>query len=373
MMMHLGASQPSQGHRLLRAAAVAAGFACVLLSGGYGPHDALDAAGPQSHRIETLWWLFFWVCAVVYALVILFLLVPVFLHRSGQRSAGADAGAGAGHGMGAGPAADVPVTRPDPASSRLKTTVVGGAVFITTIVLFVLLISDFVTGRGIHTNPDPNPLTIKVTGHQWWWEVRYEDPVPSNIVSGANEIHIPTGRPVKFELSAGDVIHSFWIPNLHGTKDMVPGHPISTWFQADRAGTFYGQCAEFCGHQHANMRIAVIAHTPQKFDEWLRAQRQPPKQPATDAEKKGQQVFLASTCILCHTIQGTNAGARLGPDLTHVGSRWAIAAGAIPNTPGHLAGWILDPQKIKPGARMPPTPLGPRDLRALLEYLEGLK
>jgi cytochrome c oxidase subunit 2 len=353
----------TRGQKLLRTAALAGGFACVVLSGGYGPHDALDSAGPQAQRIATLWWIFFWVCAVVYALVMLFLLVPVFLHRSRQPGIG-PAGV---------PAADTPVTLPDPASSRLKTSIVGGAVGITTITLFVLLIADVVTGRGIHTIPDPNPLTIKVTGHQWWWEVRYEDPVPSNIVSGANEIHIPTGRPVKFELSAGDVIHSFWIPNLHGKKDMVPGHPISTWFQADRAGTFYGQCAEFCGHQHANMRIAVIAHTPQKFDEWLQAQRQPPKQPATEGEKKGQQVFLASTCILCHTIQGTNAGARVGPDLTHVGSRWAIAAGAIPNTPGHLAGWILDPQKIKPGARMPPNPLGPQDLRALLEYLEGLK
>ena len=350
--------------RAARALAAVGGFACVFLSGGYGPHNALDPAGPQSQRIASLWWLFFWVCTVVYALVLLFLFIPALRCRRVDRG---------GVSPTLSPAADAPVTRPEPASERLRAAVVGTAVAITTVVLFVLLIADMITGRGIHTIPDSNPLTVKLIGHQWWWEVQYPDVVPVNIINDANEVHIPVGRPVKFELSSSDVIHSFWIPNLHGKKDMVPGHPIGTWLQADRPGTYVGQCGEFCGHQHANMRLAVIAHEEKEFKEWVAARRSPPTPPQTEAQKKGQQVFLASTCIMCHTVQGTNAGARLGPDLTHVASRWAIAAGAIPNAPGHIAGWVLDPQKIKPGARMPPNPLRPEDLRSLLEYLESLK
>jgi len=356
------------GTRPVRALGLAAGFACVLLSGGYGPHSALDPAGPQAQRIATLWWLFFWVCTVVYILVLLVLFIPTLRRRrstTGELTAGVSPAPG--------PASDAPVTRPDPASERLTSTVVGTAVGITTVILFILLVADMVTGRGIHSNPDPNPLTVKLVGHQWWWEVQYPDVVPVNIVNDANEVHIPTGRPVKFELSSSDVIHSFWIPNLHGKKDMVPGHPIGTWLQADRPGMYVGQCAEFCGHQHANMRLAVIAHEPKEFAAWLQKRREPQTPPRNSEEIKGQQVFLGSTCVMCHTIQGTTAGARLGPDLTHVGSRWAIGAGAIPNGPGHVAGWVLDPQKKKPGVRMPPNPLPAQDLRALLAYLESLK
>jgi cytochrome c oxidase subunit 2 len=357
-----GRSHGGAGSR--RARAVACGFVPALLGAGYGPHNALDPAGPQAQRIATLWWLFFWVCAVVYALVLIYLFAPSLRRRRGTRGGASPAPE---------PAADPPVINPEPGAERLRGAVVGTAVAVTTVVLFILLVADMVTGRGIHTIPDPNPLTVKLVGHQWWWEVQYPDVVPVNIINDANEVHIPVGRPVKFELSSSDVIHSFWIPNLHGKKDMVPGHPIGTWLQADRPGTYVGQCGEFCGHQHANMRLAVIAHDEKEFKEWVAARRQPPTPPQTEAQKKGQQVFLASTCIMCHTVQGTNAGARLGPDLTHVGSRWAIGAGAIPNAPGHIAGWVLDPQKIKPGVRMPANPLRPEDLRALLEYLQSLK
>jgi len=212
-----------------------------------------------------------------------------------------------------------------------------------------------------------------VTGHQWWWEIQYQDATPSNIVTTANEIHIPVGRPVQIQLRSGDVIHSFWIPNLHGKKDAFPDHETSLWLQADREGFFDGQCAEFCGAQHAHMRMQLVAESESKFQSWLQNQRQSAPQPQSDMQKKGQQVFLSHTCVTCHTIQGTDAGARLGPNLTHLASRQKIAAGTLPNMTGHLAGWIIDPQKIKPGVRMPQNPLNPEDLRALLEYLESLK
>jgi len=301
-----------------------AGLALVMLCGGYGPHNALDAAGPQAARIESLYWLFFWVCAVVWVLVIVFLLAPLL------RGGGATAGR---------PVDDAPQIKPEPVAEKRRQLTVGGAVGVTVIVLFVLLVGDMVTGRGIHSIPDPNPLTVTITGHQWWWEVQYNDALPSNIVNTANEIHVPVGRPVKFELQSNDVIHSFWVPSLHGKKDLVPGHPISTWFQADRAGEYWGQCAEFCGHQHANMRFVVVAEPEEKFRKWLDAQRQdaPEPKPGTPAAR-GKEVFLKSTCVMCHTIQGTAAASRVGPDLTHLATRRRIAAGTLPTTRGHLAG-----------------------------------
>jgi cytochrome c oxidase subunit 2 len=342
--------------RIFRSFCRLTGLAAVLLCGGYGPHSSLDSAGPQAGRIEALWWLFFWVSVVVWVLVMAFLLVPV-LRRRGKGAV----------------AADEPVTKPEPAPERRRQLVVGGAVGVTTLVLFVLLFGDMVTGRAIHSLDDPNPLTIKINARQWWWEVQYNDALPSNIVTTANEIHIPVGRPVKFELQSNDVIHSFWVPNLHGKKDVVPGHPISTWLKADREGEFYGQCAEFCGVQHANMRMLVVAEPQEKFDAWLAAQRLPAPAPVYEQQVKGQQVFMASACVMCHTIGGTTAGGRVGPNLTHVAGRKILAAGALPNTPGHLAGWVIDPQRIKPGTRMPQNQLTPEELRALLEYLQTLK
>jgi len=184
---------------------------------------------------------------------------------------------------------------------------------------------------------------------------------------------VPVGKVVHVRLKSADVIHSFWIPNLCGKKDMVPGHDSEAYFRADRVGTYEGQCAEFCGLQHANMRLRVIAEPQDQFDLWLARARSPAEEPQTPLAVRGQQVFLHSSCVLCHTIAGTPAGGRNGPDLTHIASRTRIAAGTRPNVIGYLAGWIVDPQKIKPGVRMPQNQLAPQDLRALLEYLETLK
>ncbi|HEV2706187.1 MAG TPA: c-type cytochrome, partial [Pyrinomonadaceae bacterium] len=207
----------------------------------------------------------------------------------------------------------------------------------------------------------------------WWWEVEYDNRNPSLNVTTANEIHIPVGRPVFFRLTSNDVIHSFWVPNLHGKTDLIPGRETTTWLRADRAGTFRGQCAEFCGHQHAHMALTVVAEAPEQFQAWYDAQLKPAREPATPAEARGREVFLTSPCVMCHKIQGTDAGGNAGPDLTHLASRPTLAAGTLENTRGHLAGWVVDSQKIKPGNRMPPNNIEPDDLQALLDYLQSLK
>jgi cytochrome c oxidase subunit 2 len=176
-----------------------------------------------------------------------------------------------------------------------------------------------------------------------------------------------------FRLSSQDVIHSFWAPNLHGKRDLIPGHETTLWVQADRPGVFRGQCAEFCGHQHAHMAFVVVAETPEQFVAWLDRQRQSVRPPTDELRQRGQAVFVTGACALCHNIQGTDASGQVAPDLTHVASRQTLAAGTVPNTRGYLAGWVLDPQTVKPGAKMPPTQLTSEELHALLAYLEGLQ
>ena len=267
-----------------------------------------------------------------------------------------------------------PELAPPESQERRLRRVVSGAVGATVLILLVLLLADFVTHQNVSSMPEgAEPLDIELTGHRWWWEVKYLDPVPSNIVTTANEIHIPVGRPIRFRLRSQDVIHSFWMPNLHGKKDLVPGRPTTTWFVADEPGEFEGPCAEFCGHQHAKMRLKLIAQPEEEFESWLSGQSRPAPPPSTEQQRRGQEVFLTSACTLCHTILGTPAAGKIGPDLTHLASRSRIAAGTLPNRRGHLAGWILDPHGIKPGVNMPPNPMPAEDLIALLDYLESLK
>jgi cytochrome c oxidase subunit 2 len=216
-------------------------------------------------------------------------------------------------------------------------------------------------------------LQVRVTGHQWWWEVQYRDSSPQKWATTANEIHVPVGRPVVFELRSTDVIHSLWPPNLNGKRDLIPGNENSIWFQADSAGVYRGQCAEFCGHQHAKMAFLIVAEPPDSFAAWLVRQRDTAHTPTDSVAMRGQEVFLASSCVMCHAIAGTPAGSRIGPDLTHLASRRTIAAGTLLNTRGNLARWIVNPQTIKPGVRMPPNKLDADDMQALLTYLETLE
>jgi cytochrome c oxidase subunit 2 len=229
------------------------------------------------------------------------------------------------------------------------------------------------TDRALAALPVKDGIVVEVTAHQWWWELVYDDHEPSRVFRTANELHVPVGRPVLLKLKSDDVIHSFWVPNLHGKKDLIPGRISTMKFRADKPGVYRGQCAEFCGHQHAKMAFLVIAPEPAEYEAWAQAQRQPAKEPSNELQKRGQTVFLSSPCILCHTIEGTLAQARMAPDLTHLASRATIAAGTLPNSRGNLGGWILDPQGVKPGVAMPPTALGASDLHALLAYLESLQ
>ncbi|MEA2600320.1 MAG: cytochrome c oxidase subunit [Acidobacteriota bacterium] len=333
--------------------------ACLLLFAGHPPaHSALASAGPQAARIESLWWLFFWVCSAVFLLVMAALAVGLVRDRTPE-----EAGAAPG-----------PIP---PEARRRRTRVVAVATAITALILFVFLFASTGTGRAIASlsrSDRSDAMTVEVTGHQWWWEVQYIDPVPGQRVTTANEIHIPVGRPVRIRTASHDVIHSFWVPSLHGKRDLIPGHDSEDfWLQADRPGVYRGQCAEFCGHQHAHMAFLVIADPPDRFAAWLDAQRQPAATPATPQALRGQDLFVHLQCALCHAVEGTDAGGRVGPDLTHVASRRTLAAATLPNTRGHLSDWIVDSQRIKPGNPMPPTRLAGEDLESILAYLESLK
>jgi cytochrome c oxidase subunit 2 len=229
------------------------------------------------------------------------------------------------------------------------------------------------TSRALARLPLKGAVNITLIGHQWWWEARYRDEDASREFSTANELHIPVGRPVIVTLLSNDVIHSLWIPNLQGKKDLIPGRTATLRLRADKPGVYRGQCAEFCGLEHALMALQVVAEPNQGYEAWAARQRQPAPDPGSALTQRGQQVFLSTSCVMCHTIGGTTAGGRLGPDLTHLASRATIAAGMFPNNRGHLAGWIADPQALKPGVNMPANSLPPDDLQALLAYLETLK
>jgi cytochrome c oxidase subunit 2 len=327
---------------------------------GEGNQSALDPAGTQDDRWNRLWWFVFWICSAVFVIVMSAFIVALIRGRQNRQKLEVSS--------------EVPEMEPEPGRESRARTVVIGAVVVTVLLLFAMLIFDFFTARRMLSfAATKEPLTIIITGHQWWWEVQYDDPQPSNLVKTANELHIPTGQPVRVKLLSSDVIHSFWFPNLQGKKDAIPGQETITWIEADKPGTYRGQCAEYCGYQHAHMAMLVIAETPEEYDAWLTSQRQSASTPTTDEQKRGQQVFLSSTCVMCHTIQGTDAGSNYGPDLTHLASRHNIAAETLPNTRGSLGGWVANSQEIKPGNKMPPNPLNPDDLQALLSYLESLR
>ena len=219
-----------------------------------------------------------------------------------------------------------------------------------------------------------NALAISVTARMWWWEVRYRDPASGREIAAANEIRIPAGRTVYLGLNAADVIHSLWVPSLAGKRDMIPGRVTGLTLRADKPGVYRGQCAEYCGIQHAHMALHVVALAPAEFEAWLAQQARPAQAPAAGLPARGRAAFFEQRCQNCHTIRGVAESAQLGPDLTHVGSRLQIGAGLLRNHRGALAGWIADPQALKPGVFMPAASgIDGESLRALAAYLEGLK
>jgi cytochrome c oxidase subunit II len=319
-----------------------------------GVHDMLSAWGPQAAHVAWLWNIFLAICAVV------FLAVMVALFLAVRRAPRIDAPE-------APDLSTVNVREP-----RLGSTV-ATAVAITIGGLLVLLAASVFTDRALARLPLQDAVNIQVTGHQWWWSVRYINGPVSETFETANEIHVPVGRPVVLQLNASDVIHSLWIPSLTGKRDLVPGRTATLAFRADQPGIYRGQCAEFCGFQHAFMAFEVHAHPPEEYERWRQLQLATAAEPAQAQAQRGKQLFQSVSCAMCHAIQGTLAQGRKAPDLTHLASRRTIAAGMLPNTPGNLASWIADPHKHKPGVNMPANPMSGEDLAAIVTYLGTLR
>jgi cytochrome c oxidase subunit II len=324
---------------------LAAFEAFALLSGGASNLSALEPAGPGAQDIAWLIRLFTAVLGAIW------LAVMVALLLAARRGAPLDA----------------PLDE-DP-SDRRRFIVVSAAVGATLLVIVALTLVSFATPSMPEKAGEP--LAIKVTGHQWWWEVEYEDATPARVFRTANEIHIPVGELVELRLASADVIHSFWIPALTGKQDLIPAQTTMLRIKADRPGVYRGQCAEYCGLQHAHMGKFVIAQSRKDFDAWREGQIAAAA--PEDASRRGREVFLSNACSLCHQIRGTTAGGAAGPDLTHLASRKTIAAGLLALNRANLTAWILDPRRLKPGANMPATPLAPRELGELVAFLETLK
>jgi cytochrome c oxidase subunit 2 len=242
---------------------------------------------------------------------------------------------------------------------------------LTMIALTISLVWTMEVLAAVNAPATPPRLTLEVTGRQWWWEVHYLGPGGQTFAT-AYDIHIPVGEPVLVKLHGADVIHSFWVPALTGKTDTIPGRTNATWLQADQAGIYLGQCTEYCGLQHAHMALRVIAESPAAFEAWRSAQARAAPEPVAPQAVAGRELVVAH-CGACHTVRGTEAGGEMGPDLTHLMSRGMIAAGAARNTPGDLAGWIANPQAIKPGTRMPATWLSGPQLAQATAYLETLR
>lgn len=329
-----------------------AGALLLVVAGCDSPLNmsALEPAGPLAQRTSGLWWFAFGVSAAVYVATVGALVWALWRARRRERSGD--------------------VLPAD--SQRRMTRSVSLAVAATVVILIVWFFVDMSVERTLRDPRAEHPLTIQVVGHQWWWEVRYAGAPQEHFIT-ANEIHIPTGQPVQLELSSSDVIHSVWVPSLAGKKDLIPGYKDTLWFQADLPGVYRGQCAEFCGHQHAKMGLLVIAEHPDSFARWQDRMRKPASPPDDSTALRGQEVFMTRQCMLCHNIEGTPAGSIAGPDLTHVASRLTIASGTLENTRDNMARWIRDPQGVKPGAQMPQPELTSAELDALVAYLESLQ
>lgn len=264
-------------------------------------------------------------------------------------------------------------TLPEGDSDDGRRWLIWGGIVLPIILLAIAFGSTVHTLAAISAPKDP-PLSIHVTGRQWWWEVNYRD----QGFATANEVHIPVGVPVEIVLQTGDVVHSFWVPQLHGKMDAVPGRVNTLTLQADEAGVYRGECAEFCGLQHAHMGLMVIAESQEAFDQWVTAQQQPSETPQDATALRGMEVFLNAGCANCHVVRGlddTSVDASvidLGPDLTHLHTRLTLAGATLTNNRGNLAGWVVGAQHVKPGSLMPNMDLSGEDLQALLAYLESL-
>jgi cytochrome c oxidase subunit 2 len=314
--------------------------------------SAANQAGAEAERIWSLTLTFTIVLGLIWLAVMIAVALVIRRRRTGPVSA---------HD-----------TLLDDAAHRRNSWIVGSLLAATAVTVAILTALSFVAQRPLFAGR-AQTAGIRLIGHQWWWEVRYDGATPGEMFTTANELHIPVGTPIRLSLESADVIHSFWVPSLAGKQDLIPGHNNSIELLAQRPGVYRGQCAEFCGLQHAHMGLLIVAEASDAFEKWQAAQRAAASQPQERDRAKGAQVFVSKPCALCHTIRGTPAGGTVGPDLTHLGSRAYIGADVLPLNVGSLAAWIADPHGVKPGVNMPPVHLQPDELNAVTAYLIGLK
>jgi cytochrome c oxidase subunit 2 len=319
-----------------------------------GFQTALGGDALESANFLTLFGVFLAVCAVMYLLVIGGLLGGLWRSRRSEEQLTVEAG------------------RHHESSPHFQPVLIGwGAVIL--VGLFGLTVASFFTDRSnasVARHPD---LTVKVTANQWWWDVQYPTHDSSKMIRTANEIHLPVGVPAEITLQSNDVIHSLWIPNLAGKQDLIPGRVTDIQLLPRKTGTYRGQCAEFCGVQHAHMALDVTVESKEDFERWVAAQQRVAFAPTTPLQVAGYRYVTTRECSACHNIAGTPASGSVAPDLTHFASRRSIAAGTLPMSTGNLYGWVADPQSQKPGNHMPTIGLSPDELRAVVAYLEVLK
>ena len=334
----------------------AAPLILALLSAGCSGIQSADGRdGIEGALIGNLFDVFLWTTVAVYLCVLGYLAFAVWRGRGHRRAQAGLQG------------------EPQPESERkwrISLIVFSGA---TALILAGLTIATWLTDRALAKAELASPIEIEIIGNQWWWEVRYQDPVASRIVRTANELHLPVGRNARITLKSNDVIHSLWVPNLAGKQDLIPGRISDLVLHPQRTGVFRAQCAEFCGLQHAKMALDVTVESETEFGRWKAAQLAPPPIPTGSEALAGYNLFLNRQCSSCHNVAGTPASGQVAPDLSHVASRRTIAAGTLPTAHAALGAWVADPQAIKPGNNMPKVPLTPAELRAVTAYLETLK
>jgi len=326
----------------------------AVLTGHAQAQSTLNPAGPAARSLSGVSW-FVYILFIVVAIVMWVLIWRMATRRRGTFDEHAPVDVGGG-----------------------QSWVLVGGFIIPAIILAVIFIPGLAIMRRfpIHDqkmNYETAP-EIRLTGHQWWWEARYVEGSPDMHFATANEIHIPVGHPVDIELSSADVIHSFWVPNLSGKVDLIPGQVNRMRIEADRPGVYYGKCAEYCGAQHAHMMIVVVAQPEGEYAAWRAHQLESASAPSTAQEVRGQELFLSSPCSLCHMIRGTPAGGAVAPDLTHLASRRGIAANALENDKANISAWVTHAQALKPASMMPNvTQFSGDELQALVAYLQQLR
>jgi cytochrome c oxidase subunit II len=326
--------------------------AVFWLTGCAGMQNVLAGEGAESARFVDLFVFFMVVCAIMYLLVVTALMAALWRRRRGGLT--------------------VEDRRHHETSAMVKPALVAWTALVV-VGLTALTVASFFTDRSNAADARKLALTVKVTANQWWWDVEYSPSDPSQTVRTANEIHLPVGVPAHVILRSNDVIHSFWVPSLAGKQDLIPGRTTDAVLLPRKTGLYRGQCAEFCGVQHAQMALDITVESKAVFQAWYAAQLKPAAAPATPLQLAGYRYVSTRECGSCHNIAGTPATGQVAPDLTHFASRRSIAAGALPMSRGNLYGWVADPQSQKPGSHMPTVGLEPDELHSVVAYLESLK